>query len=242
MEMGDNYFVECSLYTAEKIVAERVKKLRATREDGLESIRLIDDKVKFCQENFSTLELDGNPLEIVEKYDEEMEKKFYENRKKNKKNKEGKDETPDEKMLRDREHKKVMDRLAELEFLENQNDEYRRAVEEVPVPEPFELPAEEIIELEEVEEDDSSAEQNYERLLAQPGVSQKEMESLLKFLDACDEESSDEDIDEGELEEGEKSKKELDSDDFDTEEEPEKPEEVVKVKNSEKVVEVSGTH
>ncbi|CCD68093.1 Unconventional prefoldin RPB5 interactor [Caenorhabditis elegans] len=228
MEMGANYYGECSIHTAEKILDRRVSEMRRQREEGLDSIRMLDDKIKFAQDNFSSVSIDGGPIEIVEKYDEEMEKLFYQNRKNKKmsQNDEQNEKIIEKNKLNgDQDHNDVMNRLEELEKLEQDNDE----MEEAPIPKPFEVSNEDLQDLgkleevEEVEQDPTDKKLRFgmnERLLAQPGVTQKEMERLLDFLDTCDEESSDEEYDEDE-EEGDddeenlnNSVEELDSDDY----------------------------
>ncbi|PIC50075.1 hypothetical protein B9Z55_001123 [Caenorhabditis nigoni] len=237
MEMGSQYFVECSIHTAEKIVKRRVEEMRTTRDEGLESIRILNDKIKFAQENFASVAIEGGPIEIVEKYDDEMERMFYDNRKKRNLEKQQKnDESAENGDSKDNNaHDKVMDRLEELEKLEADNNEIGANESEVSVPKSFEVSVDELEKLEEMEEEDESSNEAAlrfgmnERLLAQPGVSQKEMERLLEFLDDCDR-SSDEEYDDEEEEENEEEETEgnennrstsqkvveLDSDDYDS--------------------------
>uniref|UniRef100_A0A1I7UL51 Unconventional prefoldin RPB5 interactor n=1 Tax=Caenorhabditis tropicalis TaxID=1561998 RepID=A0A1I7UL51_9PELO len=227
MEMGASYYMECSIHTAEKIIARRVTEMRRTRQDGLDSIKMLDDKIKFARENFSSVSIDGGPIEIVEKYDEEMEKLFYENRKKRSENKQLDAQKEEKDSSKDREHDEMMKRLEELEKLELENEETDDP--EPSAPKPFEISLDELGKLEEIEEDDQESPDDRtsrfgmnERLLAQPGVSQKEMERLLQFLDACDEESTEEEYDEEEEEEND-------------EEEVSEKKNIEKVKLSEKV-------
>ncbi|EFO84625.1 CRE-URI-1 protein [Caenorhabditis remanei] len=233
MEMGSSHYVECAIHTADKIIARRVGEMRRSRDDGLESIRMLNDKIKFAQENFTKLEIEGDAIEIVEKYDDEMEKMFYENRRKKRieNEKAAKEkEVAEEKKVKtesevvDEEHEKVMNRLAELELLEENNAEVEKEAEEVPPPKPFEVSVDALMKLEEVEEDEDDADEIRrinERLLAQPGVSQREMERLLRYLDAS-EHSSEEEAGDGDEEEEEDEEEvnegvkveELDSDDY----------------------------
>uniref|UniRef100_A0A8R1DM23 Uncharacterized protein n=1 Tax=Caenorhabditis japonica TaxID=281687 RepID=A0A8R1DM23_CAEJA len=222
MAMGGEYFAECSLHTARKIVARRVAEARKSHEDGKESIKMVSEKIKFCEENFSALESgEEGQTEIVEMYDEEAEKLFYEKRKLRKEGKKIGIDAAEAKPA-DVEHEKMMERLEELEELEEHEHVHSL---DAPVPKPFELPADELVELEELEElDEEDLEIVNERLLAQPGVSREEMEKLLQYLDACDEESEeDEEEEEEEEEEREENDEnkvvELDSDDYASDEE-----------------------
>ncbi|CAI2306341.1 unnamed protein product [Caenorhabditis sp. 36 PRJEB53466] len=224
LELGSEFFVECSVQNAKKIVARRAAEMRKQREDGLETIRLLNEKIKFAAENFSSVKVDGGPLEIVEKYDEEMEKRFYDNRKKRKEEQaNGIGKKEDEKSAEDKKAVELMNRLDELELLEETNAEIEKVIrEEVPVPKPFEMSAEDLVDIVEYEEDEEKQKEITQRLLAQPGVSQKEMEALLKYLDECDQ-SSDEDNEEVEEEEEEQQRvEELDSDDYASDEDVEK--------------------
>ncbi|CAL2029646.1 unnamed protein product [Caenorhabditis brenneri] len=227
LEMGANYYTECSIGTAEKIVSRRIAELQKTRKNGLDTIRVLEEKMKFAEENFSSVSVDGGPLEIMEKYDEEMEKKFWENRKKRKENKELTTQEKEEVSSNNVQHDEIMSRLEELEKIEMENEEIEVETKECPTPKPFEFALNDDLgklqEIEEDEDDESASDTSLEmkeRLLAQPGVSRKEMERLLQYLDDCDIESSDDYDDEEEEEDTEvveekvNKVEELDSDDY----------------------------
>ncbi|CAB3408516.1 unnamed protein product [Caenorhabditis bovis] len=196
IDLGCDYFAECSSYTAKKVIRRRISAYQKSIQDGLESIKMIDDKLTYANSLFD--KNDKEVVEITEPFDEEAEKEFYEKRKNRKSKEKSKQETEDE------EYKKAMARLADLEAQEAENKE----IEEEP---------KEVVNLTKIESDAESDDYDYEktdidRLLQLPGVNEKDMKRLLEVLDACDVDSSEEDEDD----DGDDD--DLDSDDYDDKE------------------------
>ncbi|TKR94898.1 hypothetical protein L596_009130 [Steinernema carpocapsae] len=218
VSLGDHYFVERSVHQTEEIIDRRIAHMRK-KIQGFESEKdLLQKQIEFVENMLS------EPPEIREPYDEEEEK-----RKKAARN------VPKKAPVSDREFKEMMNRLDELEMLDEDKDE---DVETSPVKESVEEEKKSDEKEEEVVDIDvpitpeglKTIVVDGEEYTVPANVPREDFLKLLEHLNALDENEDDEEEYEDEDSEGElhsdhdSDEENLDSDDYPEESKENEPE------------------
>ncbi|CAD6186400.1 unnamed protein product [Caenorhabditis auriculariae] len=245
MSIGDDYFVECSTFTAQIVLRKRIEEYEKNVEKGRNSIKLRQDKLDYFEKMFKegAANQTSDEVEINEPYDEKAEEEF---RKKRKERAEKKSFERLHKLQKD----VVKDFVSPVDFQAKpiapvekvavqkyaveppecrSDEEVFRRLEQLEVQEikgkELEVP-EDDQELPKLEKEDM--EKHRQRIKSIPGVSPEEYKLYMDILDSIDSSEGDDSSSSDEREDSE----ELDSDDLS---EPEIAEKKI-VKKEKKVV------